>query len=85
MLATVPGIGERHSRSSTRRNQTVSLGILNSHAGPCANMAAAAFKACAAKKPVHSATCEPQFLLSSMALHLQVSSPIHLGCGNRDV
>lgn len=58
MLATVPGTGVRHSRSRKRRNQTVSLGTLTSHAGTCATTAAAALKACAARKPVHSATCE---------------------------
>ena len=47
------------SSSSRRRSQTRSrwMSTPGSQAGTCATAAVPALKACAARKPVHSATC----------------------------
>ena len=57
--ATDAGTGAMLSSSSRRRSQTLSRGMLTpgSQAGTCATAAAPALYACAARKPVHSATC----------------------------
>lgn len=57
--ATDAGMGAMLSSSNRRRSQTLSCGMPmpGSQAGTCATAAAPALNACAARKPVHSATC----------------------------